>query len=110
MVLQEVAQALWSLAKLRQNRPKLVTRLCTQARDIVGELNERDISTVAWALGSMQSKADPALLQELSSAAVSLWADMQPQVLSFCTPCKSQGDQWETCVWSAVHEKCTAMQ
>jgi hypothetical protein len=87
VVLQEVAQALWSLAKLRQNRPKLVTRLCTQARDIVQELNERDISTIVWALGSMQSKLDSALLQELSSAAVVLWADMQPQVLTFCVPC-----------------------
>ena len=80
--MQEVAQALWSLAKLRQTRPKLVARLAAQAGQIVDKLNGRDISTIVWAFGSMRSKMDPALLQSLSSAAVNLWDSMEPQVCS----------------------------
>ncbi|CAL5223598.1 g6137 [Coccomyxa viridis] len=79
---KEVAQALWSLAKLRQTRPKLVARLAAQAGQIVDKLNGRDISTIVWAFGSMRSKMDPALLQSLSSAAVNLWDSMEPQGIS----------------------------
>lgn len=78
--MQEVAQALWSLAKLRQTRPKLLARLAAQASEIVGELNGRDVSTIVWAFGSMRSKMDPELQQGLSAAAVRTWGSMQPQV------------------------------
>ena len=80
LLLQEVARALWSLAKLRQTRPKLVARLGAHAGQIVDELNARDISTIVWAFGSMRSKMDPALLESLSSAAVNLCDSFEPQV------------------------------
>lgn len=45
------------------------------------ELNPRDISTIAWALGTMRCKVEPAFWRELSDAALSSWGNMQPQVM-----------------------------
>ena len=45
------------------------------------ELNPRDISTIAWALGTMRCKVEPAFWRELSDAALGAWGNMQPQVM-----------------------------
>ena len=58
-----------------------MAKLVAQGRDIMRELNPRDISTIAWALGTMRCKVDPAFWRELSDAALSAWDNMQPQVM-----------------------------
>jgi hypothetical protein len=77
---QELAQSLWSLAKAKQNRPKLLRRLGDHATTLVAEFNERDMSTVVWAFGSLQYNPGKALLDGIAAVAVARIHDFQPQV------------------------------
>ena len=52
-VMQEVSVALWALAKLRANRPKLLRVLADRADALSEELNPQDLATVMWAFGSV---------------------------------------------------------
>ena len=72
--------ALWALAKLRANRPKLLRVLADQADALLGELNPKDLATVMWAFGSLQYRPEAAMLQRLAVAAASQFNQFQPQV------------------------------
>lgn len=79
--MQDVAQTLWSLAKLRANRPRLLRVLAQQLSSLVQELNPRDLATAVWAFGALQYRPDAYLLQNLASAAQSQFDDFEPQVM-----------------------------
>lgn len=72
--------ALWALAKLRANRPKLLRVLADRADVLSEELNPQDLATVVWAFGSLQHRPDAAVLQRLAEAAAFQFDQFQPQV------------------------------
>lgn len=76
--------ALWALAKLRANRPKLLRVLADRADALSGEMNPQDLATVMWAYGSLQHRPDAAVLQRLALAAASQFEEFQPQVRALC--------------------------
>lgn len=80
MPLQELAQTLWSLAKAKHNRPKLLRRLAERASALVPDFNVRDLSTIIWAFGSLQYSPDKSLLDDIGAAALAHMDEFQPQV------------------------------
>ena len=80
MQLQEVSQSLWSLAKLRANRPRLLRALAGQVSALIDALSARDLATVVWAFGTLQHHPVSALQLELASAARTRFDEFEPQV------------------------------
>ncbi|BDA48783.1 probable RAP domain-containing protein, chloroplastic [Coccomyxa sp. Obi] len=82
---KELAQTLWSLAKAKHSRPKLLRRLAERASSLVPDFNVRDLSTVIWAFGSLQYSPDKSLLDDIGAAALAHMDEFQPQGLSMLT-------------------------
>ena len=77
---QEISQSLWSLAKLRAKRPRLLRVLAQQVSILVDQLSARDLATAVWAFGTVQYLPDSALQRDLACASRSRFADFEPQV------------------------------
>jgi hypothetical protein len=87
--LQEVSQSLWSLAKLRAKRPRLLRALAGQVSTLIEELSARDLATVVWAFGTLQHHPVSAVQLDLARAARSRFDDFEPQVPCLqAVPCK----------------------
>lgn len=82
---KELAQTLWSLAKAKHSRPKLLRRLAERAITLVPDFNVRDMSTVIWAFGSLQYSPHKSLLDDIGAAALARMHEFEPQGLSMLT-------------------------
>jgi hypothetical protein len=76
---QDLAKAVWSLAKVGYKRPKLLRKLAEQAAVLSSQLNAQDIATILWAFGSLTYHPGNELLETLASAAANQLDHFQPQ-------------------------------